>query len=72
MREFAGYIRHDALGFRFELLVGEAENRVAALAQVQVALVIGLKGDGAAVVEEGVGFDHEALGAPEEVDFVAA
>jgi hypothetical protein len=44
---------------------------VAPLAEVQVADVIVLEGDRAAVVGPGVRLDDELLCTPEEVDFVA-
>ena len=51
---------------------GEAKDGEAELTQVEVAGVVVLEGDRAAVVEEGVDFDDEALRAPEEVDLPAA
>src|SRR4029077_11248677 len=62
--EFLSYLSRDALWFRFELPVGEAEDGVAGRTQVEVAFMVDLEGNGAAVVGEGVSFDHEALGAP--------
>jgi len=64
--------RSDALGFLFDLRFVEAEDGVAGGAEVKVPRVIGLEGDGAAVVEEGIGFDDEAVRPPEEVDLPAA
>src|SRR3954449_8968565 len=40
--------------------------------EVEVAGVVVLEGDRAAVVGPGVDLDHEPVGAPEEVDFPAA
>jgi hypothetical protein len=67
-----GDVSDNASGFAFDLLVREAQDGVAELPEVEIASVIVLEGDRAAVVEERVGFHHHALLAPEEVDLEAA
>jgi hypothetical protein len=55
------------LRFFFELEIGEAQDGVASEAEVEVAGVVVLEGDRAAVVEPEVGLDDNAIVAPEEV-----
>jgi hypothetical protein len=55
----------------FELLVGEAKDRVARSVEVELARVVVLEGDRASVVGPEVGLDYDALSAPEEVNLPA-
>jgi hypothetical protein len=63
--------RGDPIGFLFELAVREAEDRVTALPQIEVAGVVILEGDRALVVGEEVGFDDYLAFGPEEINLVA-
>lgn len=67
-----GDIGHNPLRFAFELQIVKAQHRVAGRAEVEVAGVVGMKGDRAAVVGPEVGLDHDSLTPPEEVDRPAA
>jgi hypothetical protein len=56
----------------FDLLIGEAKDCEATLTQVEVACMVVLEGDRAAVIEEAVGLNDETVRAPEEVDLPTA
>ena len=62
----------DSLGLPGDLFVGEAEDRQAPARRFPVAGPVRAKGRAIGVVGVAVDLDHQALGAPEEVDLVGA
>jgi hypothetical protein len=62
----------DGLGLPGHLFVGETQDRRASARQLPVPGPVGLEGAAVGVVAPAIDLDHQALGAPEEIDLVGA
>lgn len=71
MPEGMAYEVDEPIGVAIEHRVCDAMNRIACGSQCHGAFAIALEGDAIGVIAIAVGFDHDPLGRPKEVDQVA-